>query len=160
MLTIRPFVEGDTQEIIRLILHFQNDGTRPPVTVADQPDLLSISQTYIRSGGNFWVARDGAQLAGTIGLMRHGADQAVLKKFFVYEPYQGAPHHTGRRLYATLLTFARERGVRTLVLDTPRNTHRAHRFYQKAGFHQIAEEELPFRYTRPYADSDFFLLEL
>ena len=122
MLTIRPFVEGDTQEIIRLILHFQNDGTRPPVTVADQPDLLSISQTYIRPGGNFWVARDGAQLAGTIGLMRHGADQAVLKKFFVYEPYQGAPHHTGRRLYATLLTFARERGVRTLVLDTPRNT--------------------------------------
>ena len=50
--------------------------------------------------------------------------------------------------------------MRTLVLDTPRNTHRAHRFYQKAGFHQIAEEELPFRYSRPYADSDFFLLEL
>ena len=29
MLTIRPFVEGDTQEIIRLILHFKTTAPGP-----------------------------------------------------------------------------------------------------------------------------------
>ena len=43
MITITPFEESYTQDVIDLVLHFQNDGTRPVVTVADQPDLLHIT---------------------------------------------------------------------------------------------------------------------
>ena len=53
MISIIQFKEQYTQDVIDLVLHFQNDGTRPPVTVADQPDLLTITDSYINAGGNF-----------------------------------------------------------------------------------------------------------
>lgn len=56
---------------------------------------------------------------------------AVLKKFFVYEEYQGEPCHLGQKLYAELLSFAKEKGFTTILLDTPYNTVRAHKFYEK-----------------------------
>lgn len=75
------------QDVIDLVLHFQNDGTRPLVTVNDQPDLLNIKECYLNAGGNFWVATDNGKLAGSIGIMPYGKEVAVLKKFFVYEDY-------------------------------------------------------------------------
>lgn len=160
MLEINVYSESDRDEVIELVLHCQNDGTRPFVSVENQPELLHITEEYIDGGGNFWVAKENGRVAGSIGLMLHGHDIAILKKFFVYEPYRSAPHHLGSKLYETLLAFARKQGVKTLVLDTPKNTGRAHRFYQKAGFEQIKKEEIPFQYDYPYDDSDFFRLEL
>lgn len=160
MITISQFEDKYTQDVINLVLHFQNDGTRPIVSVVDQPDLLNIVGEYIDKGGNFWIARDDKKLIGTIGIMPYSTDIAILKKFFVYEDYQGEPYHIGRTLYTELLAFAKERAYRTILLDTPRNTERAHKFYEKAGFQKINEEDLPIRFDHPYKDSDFFLLEL
>lgn len=47
MITINQFEDKYTQDVIDLVLHFQNDGTRPIVTVDDQPDLLDITNKYI-----------------------------------------------------------------------------------------------------------------
>lgn len=49
---------------------------------------------------------------------------------------------------------------RQIILDTPKNTDRAHLFYEKAGFKKIEKEELPIEYDYPYDDSDFFCLTL
>ena len=163
MITIRQFEEKYTQDIIDIVLHFQNDGTRPYVTVDDQPDLLNIVESYINNGGNFWIATDNDKLIGTIGIMPYSAEIAVLKKFFVYESYQGTPNHIGRKLYDVLLSFAREKGYRIILLDTQRNTERAHKFYKKAGFRKVKEEDLPIKFSHPYKDcdiNDFFLLDL
>ena len=48
-----------------------------------------------------------------------GDGVAVLKKFFVYEKYQGEPHHIGRQLYSHLLEFAKKNNIKTVMLDTP-----------------------------------------
>lgn len=160
MISITQFKNEDTQDLIRLILHFQNDGTRPFVTIDDQPDLLNITDSYISTGGNFWVAKDNDKLIGSIGIMPLNLEIAVLKKFFVYEDYQGDPFHVGRQLYARLLSFARENYFKTILLDTPYNTTRAHKFYEKAGFKKVKEKELPVAYSHPYQDCDFFLLNL
>lgn len=160
MITITQFEEKYTNDIIDLVLHFQNDGTRPLVTVADQPDLLNIREEYINAGGNFWIAKDNERLIGSVGIMPVENNIAVMKKFFVYEEYQSEPHHTGRKLYAKLLDFAKDKKFIALVLDTPHNTVRAHDFYHRAGFRQITEEELPVKFHRPYKESDFFLLKL
>ena len=160
MIHIDRYRDFDRDEVIELVLHCQNDGSRPPTTVDDQPELLHIEEKYFGSGGGFWVAREEGRVIGSIGLMMAADDTAVLKKFFVSEGYRGEPHHLGRRLYAVLLAFAKERRVKQLVLDTPKNTERAHRFYEKAGFRKISEEELPVRYDYPYPDCDFFRLEL
>lgn len=160
MITITQFEERYTQDVIDIVLHFQNDGTRPLVSVDDQPDLLNIVGEYINKGGDFWLAKDNERLIGTIGIMPYNDEIAVLKKFFVYEDYQGKPYHIGRKLYNELLDFAKEKGYTTILLDTPSNTERAHRFYEKAGFQKVLEEELPIHFSHPYKDCDFFLLKL
>jgi len=160
MIEIKNYTEPDTKEIITLVLHCQNDGTRPPVTIENQPELLCIREKYIDGGGNFWVAKENGKVAGSIGLMNAGNGFGILKKFFVYEPYRGTPHHLGLQLYNVLLDFAQSHNFKKLILDTPKNSDRAHKFYVKAGFIQIEKEDLPITFDYPYADSDFFILEL
>ena len=160
MISIKRFNEKYTQDVIDLVLHFQNNGTRPPVTVKDQPDMLNIKECYINAGGDFWIATDNGKLAGSIGIMPCGKNIAVLKKFFVYEKYQGEPIHLGQKLYAEFYAFAKEKGFKTILLDTPYNTVRAHKFYYKAGFKKVKESELPVKFSHPYKDCDFFLLNL
>lgn len=160
MVEINIYTDDDKDEIIKLVLHCQNDGTRPLVTVANQPDLLSINKEYIDKGGNFWVAKDNGKLAGSIGLVNYGNNIAILKKFFVYEPYRGAPYYLGRRLYETLLSFAKEHGFKQIILDTPKNTDRAHKFYKKAGFKQVEQAAYPARYKSAYTDNDYFCLDI
>lgn len=159
MIEINAYQEADREAVIALVLRCKNDGTRV-IRLEDQPDLFRVREEYMDGGGNFWVAKEDGKVVGTIALMNKGGGVGVLKKFFVAEPYRGRPHHLGRRLYAVLLQFARERHFRQMVLDTPRNTERAHRFYEKAGFRQVEKEELAVEYDYPYADSDFFCLEL
>ena len=160
MIDIERFTKTDEDDIIALVLHFQNDGSRPIVTVKDQPDLLDIEKEYFQTGGYFWVAKDKNKIVGSIGLMPYNDGTAILKKFFVYEAYQGKPCHVGRKLYSTLLTYAKEKKFKTILLDTPCNTHRAHDFYNKAGFSKILEDELPIKFSHPYKDCDFFILIL
>lgn len=160
MIEIKIFEESDTADIIDLVLHCQNDGTRPIVSVDDQPELLCIGKKYLEAGGCFWVAKDGEELAGSIGLMDYGNGIGLLKKFFVYETYRGKPHHLGQKLYSQLIEFARTHNFKEIILDTPKNTDRAHGFYEKAGFVKIDQEDLPVEYDYPYKDCDFFLLKL
>lgn len=116
----------------------------------------------MKADGDFWIAceKETGKLVGTIGIKPYTKDIAVLKKFFVSELYQGAPYHLGQRLYKEVIEFARKRNLKTILLDTPRNTTRAHKFYERAGFRLVKEEELPVKYSHPYADCDFFVLEI
>lgn len=160
MIKINIYDSVDRDAVIALALHCQNDGSRPLVGIKDQPDLLCIQEKYLEPGGCFWVAKEDGSLAGTIGLINAGSSIGIIKKFFVYEAYRGVPHHLGQRLYGELLSFARKHNFKTLLLDTPKNTDRAHRFYEKAGFTKIAKEELPVLFDYPYDDSDFFIIKL
>lgn len=158
---IRIFKPSDQEEIIRLALHCQNDGTRPvAMKLEDQTDLLAIQEEYLNAGGCFWVAEEHQKIAGSIGLMNAGNGIGILKKFFVYEAYRGNPHHLGQKLYCKFLDFAKAHEFHTIVLDTPKNTERAHQFYEKAGFRKIRREEMPVQYHYPYDDSDFFRIDL
>ena len=106
------------------------------------------------------MAKENGKVAGTIGLMNKGNGLCILKKFFVYEPYRSKPHNLGRKLYSLFLDFAKVHGFSKIILDTPKNTDRAHLFYEKAGFKRMGKEELPVEYDYPYDDSHFFYLDL
>lgn len=102
MISIIPFEERYAQDVIDLVLHFQNDGTRPMVTVDDQPDLRNIVDSYMHAGGNFWIAVENDRLIGSIGIMPCNQDIAILKKFFVYE---GGAKSMNTRLLITAALF-------------------------------------------------------
>lgn len=81
MIEISKFKDEYTNDVIDLVLHFQNNGTRPSVSVDDQPDLLHITKKYINVGGYFWIATDNGKLAGTIDIMPCNEEVAVMKIF-------------------------------------------------------------------------------
>lgn len=69
MIEIKKYEDKYQDEVIRLVLSCQNDGTRPIVSIADQPELLNINQEYFTNGGYFWIASENNKLVGTIGLI-------------------------------------------------------------------------------------------
>ncbi len=157
---IKPFEQSYQDEVIQLALHCQNDGTRPYIDVNNQPNLLNIPKEYFGSGGYFWIVEDKNKVVGTIGLIKCGDSIGILKKFFVNENYRGKPNNLGQKLFAKLLEYAKLNNLKTIVLDTPKNTSRAHKFYKKAGFYQITKSDLPVKYNPPYEESDYFILHL
>ena len=138
----------DTDEIIALVLHGPNDGTRPPFRIENQPARLRIRKECIDPGGNFRIAKENGKVTGTIGLIdkRNRAD--IPKKFF--EPRQGstassraaAAYHLpgfrqGMRLFRYQSRDSRKYGQNTPVLREYRD------------FERIPEEKRPIGYNYP-----------
>ena len=158
---VTPFTAAHQQEVIDLILHIQNVESQLAISLDDQPDLRDIEQSYLSAGGGFWVALDEREkVVGTIGLLVKTTEVAVLKKFFVAADWRGAGKHCASRLYASLIAFARSRGLTTILLDTPSSSTRSHAFYRRQGFEEIARNELPVKYDYPDRGSLLFRLRL
>ena len=158
---ISTYQASDRNQVIALILYLQNYDNRVDLSLEEQPDMADITEHYLATDGGFWVARaDNGDVVGTIGLLKLNADYGVLKKFFVLPEYRGHEKHVSADLYQQLLTSARAKGLRALVLDTPENCHRAHHFYRKNGFVELTREQVPVQYDYPDRDSLFFELTL
>lgn len=70
------------EEIIRLILHIQNEEAGINLSLREQPDLDGIETFYLQSGGYFRVAlNEQGEVIGAIALMSKGGGIGVLKKF-------------------------------------------------------------------------------
>lgn len=145
-------------EIISLILEIQNNEAKIDLPLQEQPDLLDISQSYQQNGGEFWIALSDGKVIGTIGLMLKEQNYAVMKKFFVKKEYRS--QKIGLALYRELLKFAKNAGVRHIILDTPSVAHESHQFYENAGFRKIDATELPILYTYPDRKSILYMLDL
>ncbi len=146
------------EEIRELILTIQNKEAKIDLSLAEQPDLLAIGESYQKSGGQFFLATENGKVIGTVGLMLKEKNCAVLKKFFIKKEFRSK--RVGLELYRELLQYAKKAGVRHIILDTPSVAQTSHRFYEKAGFHKIIAAELPVPYTYPDRDSILYELNL
>ncbi len=148
-------------ELIDLILFCQNTEAHLGITMAEQPDVLTIPATYQAPGGDFWVAcSPDRHVAGCIGLLRLTPTVAALKKFFVYPQFRGRPTRLGWQLYATLLAAATAKGITRLVLDTPEAERRSHHFYERQGFIRCQKADLGVDYHYPDRASRFYQLTI
>lgn len=159
-IAIREHTERDTEEVANLILGIQKGEFGVPVTREGQPDLFAVRTFYQTGGGNFWVARHGGAVVGTISLKDIGNGQAALRKMFVAPAYRGAPHRVGQRLLDVLLAWARERKMRDVFLGTTEKFLAAHKFYEKNGFSAIRKETLPGSFPVMAVDTRFYKREL
>ena len=126
--------------------------------MAEQQDLKDIQTYYQKDGGEFWIAKSDGKVIGTLGLQFRENHCAVMKKFFVDCHYRS--QKIGLALYQKLLAFAKDKGVRHIILDTPSVARASHKFYETAGFHRIYTQELPIRYLYPDRDSLLYMLDL
>lgn len=145
-------------EVIALILDIQNNEAKIGLSLEEQPDLLDIESAYIAEGGNFWIAIDKGDVVGTIALMKFNSEWSVLKKFFVQMDYRSKK--VGLALYEQLLGYAKTKGVKHIILDTPSVAGKSHKFYERAGFKQIDKTLLTIPYSYPDRNSLLYQLDL
>jgi N-acetylglutamate synthase-like GNAT family acetyltransferase len=110
--------------------------------------------------GNFWVALDGGEVVGTVGLLDIGDRQGALRKMFVKGTHRGANHGVARSLLAELLAWCRSRGYREVFLGTTEKFLAAHRFYEKNGFEAVPRASLPEAFPVMQVDTRFYRLTL
>src|SRR5882762_184451 len=140
------------QAVIDLILPIQQKEFNVPVTIKDQPDLLSISSFYKKEKGNFWVALFENEVVGTIALVDFTSDQAALRKMFVHRDHRGKEKGVGQQLLDELKSWCKQKKVNKIFLGTFESMQAAHHFYRKNGFMEIQKKELP--HTFPLAHYD------
>jgi N-acetylglutamate synthase-like GNAT family acetyltransferase len=159
-LDIRPFASEHHAEVVDLVTTIQTKEFAIPITLAEQPDLLDVPAFYRRGAGEFWVACDGARVAGTIGLVDGGDGTASLRKMFVRAEYRGAARGVARSLLDVLLAHARAHGIRTIYLGTTAPMAAAHRFYEKSGFTEITRDAMPAAASFTKVDVKFYRRDL
>jgi GNAT superfamily N-acetyltransferase len=151
--TFRP---GFSSDVLELIVGIQRDEFSIDITAAQQPDLLDVPGFYQVRDGNFWVAIVDRRVVGTIALLDIGNRQAALRKMFVHRTFRGHEVGTADRLLATLIGWTRDRGFREIFLGTTPKFLAAHRFYEKNGFTEVAESDLPPAFPIMPVDKKFY----
>jgi N-acetylglutamate synthase-like GNAT family acetyltransferase len=165
---IRPFEEQDTEGILELILHIQQNEFGVPLTRADQPDLERISSYYQQGFGNFWVALENThegegkdqKVVGTIALIDFAPRLGCIRKMFVQADHRGEPHRLGQRLLETLLEWSKAHALEGLYLGTHSILKGSHRFYEKNGFAAVDPSSLPETFPRMAVDDRFYHLNM
>jgi N-acetylglutamate synthase-like GNAT family acetyltransferase len=151
-----PFRPEHGSDVVALILGIQRGEFGMSITAEQQPDLARIPAYYQTGDGNFWVARAGGRVVGTISLLDIGGSQGALRKMFVHPDYRGRETGTARRLLDALLAWCRERRLRDVFLGTTPHFLAAHRFYEKSGFREIAKSALPASFPVMEVDTKFY----
>lgn len=151
---IERFQPGLETAVAELVLPIQREEFGIPITLADQPDLARIADVYQARRGDFWVAREGEAVVGTIGLIDFGQGGA-LRKMFVRRDHRGTG--LAQALLDALLAHARAGGLGPVWLGTTAPMRAAHRFYERNGFVSVAPAELPSGFPRMPVDDRFYV---
>lgn len=160
-LQVRPF-RGDYDEQISVaVMHQEVRAWQLAVGLTkwfgDQSwsDLTRIWEWYIATGGEFWVATDGAtaQVIGCVAYRAHNWQTGSVKRFAVRPEYHG--QGVGTALMETLVAWARRRRrVRVVTLSTG-VTENARGIYERVGF-RLDEENV----FAPHDDDLHMILHL
>jgi N-acetylglutamate synthase-like GNAT family acetyltransferase len=144
--------------VAHLITGIQNAEFGIPITLAQQPDLDDIRGFYQVGKGNFWIAKIGEKLIGTIALLDIGNGQSALRKMFVHKNFRGKQPGVGKSLLDQLIAWARVKEITEIYLGTTEKFVGAQRFYERNGFSEIPRESLPSEFPVMDVDVKFYSL--
>ncbi len=157
---IAEFSSKYQEEVLNLIVNIQQKEFGIDIAAEDQPDLCNIQDFYQKDKGNFWVALYNDKVVGTISLLDIGNEQAALRKMFVNKSYRGEVYQVALTLLDGLIKWAGSNEIHEIYLGTTPKFLAAHRFYEKNGFLEIAEEYLPKNFPIMKVDTKFYLFQL
>ncbi|PIQ49942.1 MAG: GNAT family N-acetyltransferase [Cytophagales bacterium CG12_big_fil_rev_8_21_14_0_65_40_12] len=134
---IDAMMQEIAQEFIDPIMVKQTNGTAPI------PD-------------NYWVALHNGQVVETIALVNFKNEFGVLKRMMLKTEFRGAALGVSSLLLFTAIENAKKNSLEAIYLGTMTQFKAAQRFYQKHGFQQIGEEELPSDFPKYPIDKLFY----
>ncbi|MFK7749996.1 MAG: GNAT family N-acetyltransferase [Kordia sp.] len=144
-LTIVPFDEKYAAEFYNLNMEWLE--TFFYVEPHDK-EVLSNSKTYIiDKGGHIFFAKDAAQIAGTVALIKIEDGMYELSKMAVSPRFRGKK--IGQKLMQHCLDFAKEQNFTKFILYSNRKLENAIYIYEKYGF-----KEIPVEKGNPYERCD------
>jgi len=155
-INIESYLDADKDEVADLIVSIQKEEFDIPITLNMQPDLKDIPKFYQTNDGNFWVAKVGNKVIGTIALLDIGNNKGALRKMFVAKEYRGKEFGVGQALLNKLIHWAKNKKVGELFLGTTEKFLRAQRFYEKNGFIEIQKQQLPKEFPIMEVDVKFY----
>lgn len=157
---IQPFESKYQSEVIALIEHIQVGEFSIPIEDGQFQELQSISKSFQKNKGNYWIALFNEKVIGTIAVIDIGHQAFELRDVFLDKDYRGANTGFAKKLLDTVLVWSNEHNVTTIYLGTTLAFRAAHRFYEKHGFCEIAKKEMP-SYCQPMdCDEKFYRLDL
>jgi len=116
-------------------------------------ELATLPGKYARPGGVVLIARKGSDAAGAIAYRMVEPGVCEMKRLYVRPAFRASG--LGRELANELIEMARERGYRTMLLDTLASMSSARALYRDLGFVPVA----PY-YDNPLPGVMYMALEL
>jgi ribosomal protein S18 acetylase RimI-like enzyme len=101
-----------------------------------EDEFAGLPGKYARPGGVVLIARDGDSAAGAIAYRMVEPGVCEMKRLYVRPAFRGSG--LGRELANELIEDARERGYRTMLLDTLASMASARALYRDLGFAPVA----------------------
>ncbi len=153
------FEDRYQQSVEELVLPIQQIEFGVKITREEQPDLVDIKKVFQKGNGNFWVALCDGKVVGTVGVVDIGHQQVALKKMFVHADFRGKKFGIAQTLMDRAKRWCDERSIKSILLGTTQQMRAAHRFYEKNGFVELMQSELPPNFPVVHVDSKFYKFE-
>lgn len=146
------------KQIINMVEEIQKMEFSIPVTKEMNLGILKAEGEYsYNSSCNFWYAVNGeGKVVGSIGLKRIDDRTGEIKKLFVVKEYRGKG--VAQKLLDTLLKATAKHQFSRIYLGTVGKLDAARRFYEKYGFSEISQKELPRGFEVNPLDNKFYKL--
>jgi GNAT superfamily N-acetyltransferase len=138
-LCIRSFEAGDQEQARRLILQ----GLGEHFGYVDEtlnPDLEDIVRNYTAPGHIFVVACIGSELVGTGALISHSEGISEMVRISTRKDYRR--RGIGQAIATYLISVARLRGDRRIIVKTGATWHDAIHLYQRLDFVECGQTDL------------------
>jgi RimJ/RimL family protein N-acetyltransferase len=153
---VKEYQHQYQQQVVELILQIQQREYQISISKEDQPDLFTIEAFYQTGNGNFWIALYQNEVVGTISLLDIGNNEVALRKMFVHKEYRGKTYKTASLLLEKALRWVQEKSIKAIYLGTTPQFLAAHRFYEKNGFVEINQTDLPQSFPVLEVDKKFY----
>jgi N-acetylglutamate synthase-like GNAT family acetyltransferase len=161
MIKIVEYSGSYQDQTVQHILDIENNEFFLNVNLEDQPDLISIEESYQKPGGNFWIALDDKDgIVGTIALFNLGNNFGDLRKLFVKPHYRGEHVGLSEKLLRVLLDWAILNKYKKIYLETTSKFSAAINFYKKHRFEQINVDDLPENFPKIRLAELFFVFDM
>lgn len=147
MMKIVPYKEKYEIRIDKMLTKIEAEFKHPIRNLSKKKKTGTLNE--------YWLALKDDEVVGTVGLLFIDSQNAILKSMMVQKDFRGS-FGLSHLLLHKAIDCCIEKQVETIYLGTMTQFKAAQKFYQKNGFKEISEKELPTNFIRNPLDKIFF----